>query len=65
MAMSSAIWAAVGSGLFGFYLFADVVWVMNPNNTNYGDYILGSMLIYVDIVRIFVYLLIMFARKDG
>ena len=38
---------------------------MDPMNTDYGDYVLCSMLIYIDFVRIFIYALIVFSSKHA
>ena len=60
-----AVYASCGSALFGFYLLADMLWVMDPGNTDYGDFILGSMLIYVDFIRIAIYLILVMARHHS
>ena len=63
--IQNALTATSASALFGFYLLADMLWVMDPNNTDYGDYILGSMLIYVDFIRIIIYLIIVMGSKHS
>ena len=52
------VWAICGAVLFGMYVVADLTVIMSPSATNYDEYILGSLLIYVDIVRMFTYLLL-------
>ena len=41
----------------GFYILIDLVQIMTPSVISYDDYILGAMMLYVDIIRMFIYIL--------
>ena len=55
--MMWVVWAVMGSVMFGAYLVCDLIVIMSPKSTDFDEYILGSLLIYMDIVRMFTYLL--------
>jgi FtsH-binding integral membrane protein len=37
---------------------------MTPDAISYDDYILGAMMLYVDIVRMFLYILMILGKKN-
>lgn len=51
------LYAAGGMLVVGFYILIDLVQIMTPSVISYDDYILGAMMLYVDIVRMFIYIL--------
>ena len=51
------LYATGGIFVVGFYILIDLVQIMTPSAISYDDYILGAMMLYVDIIRMFVYIL--------
>ena len=51
---------------FGFYLIVDTQMIMGGKGIELSvdDYVLASMLLYIDIVQIFLYLLRLLGNKD-
>ena len=56
----------VGVMFFGFYLIVDTQMIMGGKGIELSvdDYVLASMLLYIDIVQIFLYLLRLLGNKD-
>lgn len=59
------IYCTLGVILFGIYLIIDTQLIMG--NKRYGltldDYVLGALILYVDIIQIFLYILSMLSKK--
>lgn len=51
------LYAALGIIVVGFYILIDLVQIMTPETISYDDYILGAMMLYIDIIRMFIYIL--------
>jgi FtsH-binding integral membrane protein len=51
------LYATGGIFVVGFYILIDLVQIMTPSVISYDDYILGAMMLYVDIIRMFIYIL--------
>ena len=45
----------------GIYILIDLLKLMTPEVCSYDDYILGSLMLYLDMVRMFIYILRIFA----
>lgn len=50
----------IGSGIF---ILVDLMVVMKPGLMNFDDYILGALNLYFDVVRMFVYLLMLLGNR--
>ena len=46
----------------GIYILIDLLKLMTPEVCSYDDYILGAMMLYLDMVRMFIYILRIFAE---
>ena len=45
----------------GIYILIDLLKLMTPEVCSYDDYILGALMLYLDMVRMFIYILRIFA----
>ena len=41
----------------GIYILIDLLKLMTPSVCSYDDYILGALMLYMDMVRMFIYIL--------
>ena len=57
------VYGSLGVLIVGFYILIDLVQIMTPDVISYDDYILGAMMLYIDIVRMFVYILMILGSK--
>ena len=57
------IFSCLGVVIAGIYILIDLLKIMTPNVCSYDDYILGAMILYLDMVRMFIYLLRIFAKE--
>ncbi len=57
------LYASLGILIVGFYILIDLVQIMTPDAISYDDYILGAMMLYIDIVRMFVYILMILGKS--
>lgn len=57
------LYGSAGVLVVGFYILIDLVQIMTPDAISYDDYILGAMMLYIDIVRMFLYILIILGKK--
>jgi FtsH-binding integral membrane protein len=58
-----ALWGALGMVLSGIYVLIDLIYVMIPGAFSMDDYILGALMLYADIVRMFIYILMIFGKS--
>lgn len=56
-------YGVLGALISGIYLILDFWLIMTPDAMDYDDFILGSMLIYLDIMRLLMYILIIFGSS--
>ena len=61
------IYCSIGVLLFGFYLIMDTQLIIGDSkyNLDRDDYILGAIILYLDIINIFMYLLQIFSQMFG
>ena len=57
-------WCILGVVITGIYIVLDLVALGDNRQFGYDDYILGALMLYLDLVRLFYYILITFAKKD-
>ena len=57
------LYAGIGVLITGFYILIDLVQIMTPAVVSYDDYILGAMLLYIDIIRMFIYILAILGKS--
>ena len=57
------LYAGIGVLITGFYILIDLVQIMTPDVVSYDDYILGAMLLYIDIIRMFIYILAILGKS--
>jgi hypothetical protein len=53
------------TGILGFYVFVDLMWVVDPEIVNYKDEIMGALLLMIDFVRIPIYLIVESGWEEG
>ena len=60
------LYASLGIIDSGIYILVDLIVVMAPEESgiDMDDYILGSLRLYLDIVRMFLYILLIFGRRS-
>ena len=58
------IYCAFGVLLFSIYLIADTQMIVGNYGLDYDDYILGAIMLYVDIIQIFLYILRLLGNKN-
>jgi len=56
------ILSVFGVLLSGIYILIDLLKLMTPEVCSYDDYILGALMLYLDMVRMFIYILRIFAE---
>ena len=61
MIMLYASLGIIGSGI---YILVDLIIVMSPEGIDMDDYIMGSLRLYLDIVRMFLYILMIFGKRN-
>ena len=54
-----ALCGAIGAGI---YIMVDLLYIMIPGAMDLDDYIMGSLMLYVDIIRMFIYILALFGK---
>lgn len=61
------IYCVIGVIVFGFYLIFDTQYIVGGKNRKYSidkdDYILGAMILYIDIINIFLFILDLMKEK--
>lgn len=61
------VWSTLGALLFSAYLLIDVQMIMGGSRKQYeiseDDYILAALLIYMDIIQIFIYILEIYGNR--
>ena len=55
-----ALLCAIGAGI---YIIIDLIMIMIPGGFDLDDYILAALMLYIDIIRLFFYILIAFGSK--
>jgi FtsH-binding integral membrane protein len=56
-------YAVLGVIICGVYIMLDLFMLMTPDAISYDDYILGACMLYIDLVRMFLYLLILLGKS--
>ena len=56
-------YAVIGVILTGFYILFDLLQIITPDCMSQDDYILGAIRLYIDLVRMFIYILRLVANK--
>lgn len=57
------VWGVLGACGSGVYVIIDLIMVMIPGAINNEDYIMGALMLYADIMRMFLYILMIFGKK--
>ena len=57
------VYAITGATCAGIYVLIDLIYIMIPGVTDLDDYIMCSLMLYVDIIRMFIYILMIFAKS--
>jgi len=57
------LWAGFGVIFAGLYVIIDLMYIMTPGQIAQDDYILGAILLYVDMVRMFFYILMILGEN--
>ena len=57
------LYCCVGVMITGIYVVIDLVQIMKPDVFSMDEYILGALMLYVDLVRMFMYILILLGSK--
>lgn len=57
------VYACLGVVASGIFVLVDLIVVMKPGAMDMDDYILGALNLYLDIVRMFVYLLMLLGKR--
>ena len=57
------VYAAIGALASGIFVLVDIVMIMVPGAMDMEDYILGALSLYLDIVRLFIYILMLFGKR--
>ena len=58
------LYASLGIIGSGIYILVDLILVMCPEGIDMDDYIMGSLRLYLDIVRMFLYILMIFGKRN-
>lgn len=58
------VYAGLGVICSGIFILVDLLLIMKPGLMEYDDYILGALNLYLDIVRMFVYLLMLLGKRE-
>ena len=56
-------YASIGIIASGIFVLVDLIIIMKPGAMDMDDYILGALNLYLDIVRMFIYLLMILGSK--
>ena len=56
-------WCILGVLISGFYIVLDLVTLRDNRHFGYDDYILGALMLYLDIIRMFYYILVLISKK--
>jgi protein lifeguard len=60
-----ALYAVGGVFATGIYILIDLLQIVTPEMISHDDYIMGALMLYLDMVRMFLYLLELFGKmKD-
>ena len=57
------VYASLGILLSGIYIVIDLCVIMKPGAIPMDDYILGSLMLYADIIRMFVFLVMLLGKR--
>jgi len=57
------LYGLLGMGLSGILIFIDVVKIQMMGKIALDEYILGAMMLYIDIIRLFLYILMIFGGR--
>jgi len=57
------VYALLGATTAGIYVMIDIIYIMIPGGADLDDYIYYSLMLYVDIIRLFIYILAIFGSK--
>lgn len=58
------LYASLGIIGTGIYILVDLIIVMTPDALDMDDYILGALRLYLDITRMFLYILMIFGKRN-
>ena len=58
------VYASLGILSSGLYIIIDLILILKPGMSDMDDYILGAMSLYLDIIRMFIYILMLLGNKD-
>lgn len=65
--IAHTIYCLIGTIIYGCYLVFDLTMIMKPQKNKYSlgpdDFVIASLLIYIDIVMIFLFILSLFGKK--
>jgi FtsH-binding integral membrane protein len=56
-------YSVLGVIVCGVYIMMDLFMLMTPDAISYDDYILGACMLYIDLIRMFIYLLILLGKS--
>ena len=56
-------WIALGTFITGGYVVCDLLWIMQAGRVAQDEYILGAIDLYIDLVRLFLYILQLFGKN--
>ena len=56
-------WSILGVAVTGMYIIADLEMLFDENRIQMDDYILGALTLYVDLVRMFIYILGLIGKR--
>ena len=56
-------YAVLGIIMSGIYILVDFVVLLKPDVYDMDDYIMGSLTLYLDIIRMFIYILMLLGRS--
>lgn len=57
------VYGVLGTFIAGLYVMVDLLMIMIPGQIDTEDYILGSLMLYVDIIRMLLYLLVILGKR--
>lgn len=58
------LYATIGCLASGIFVLVDLVLIMKPGMMDMEDYILGALSLYLDIVRLFIYILMLLGKRN-
>jgi protein lifeguard len=58
-------YCSMGIIIFGIYIIIDIIMIVGGKRfeISYDDYIFAALILYIDIIRLFLYILAMLGRK--